>query len=97
MTGMSGSQSNNNGKEKDKTVGAIDSDDGRMWLENGRKETKKQMSKRLAEERRVQKREEIAERERIKAGVSTGQVTLTVPDLKLKKTGPKRESQGDWR
>ncbi|KAJ9107290.1 hypothetical protein QFC21_000737 [Naganishia friedmannii] len=89
MTGMSGSQSNNNGKEKDKTVGVIDSDDGRMWLENGRKETKKQMSKRLAEERRVQKREELAERERIKAGVSTGQVTLTVPDLKLKKTGPK--------
>ncbi|KAJ9090917.1 hypothetical protein QFC19_009343 [Naganishia cerealis] len=94
--GGGGSQSNHaatagGGKEKDKTVGMIDSDDGRMWLENGRKETKKQMSKRLAEERRVQKREEMAERERIKAGVSTGQVTLTVPDLKIKKPsgGPK--------
>lgn len=82
-----------NGKEKDRTVGVIDSDDGRMWLENGRKETKKQMSKRLAEERRVQKREELAERERIKAGLGTGAVVV-VPDLKVKKpTGPKRESR----
>jgi hypothetical protein len=80
-----------NGKEKDKTVGVIDSDDGRMWLENGRKETKKQMSKRMAEERRVQKREELAERERVKAGLSTAPVVV-VPDPKIKKpTGPKRE------
>lgn len=80
-----------NGKEKDKTVGVIDSDDGRMWLENGRKETKKQMSKRLAEERRVQKREELAERERVKAGMSTLPVAVA-SDPKIKKpTGPKRE------
>lgn len=86
--------SQSGGKEKDKTAGVIDSDDGRMWLENGRKETKKQMSKRLAEERRVQKREELAERERIKAGVAAGTVVVVPPDPKSKKAGPKRESRG---
>lgn len=86
-------------KEKPKTPGNIDSDDGRMWLENGRKETKKQMSKRLAEERRVLRREELAERDRIKAGLASGAI-LAVPEPpppnplmpKVKKLGPKRTS-----
>jgi hypothetical protein len=86
-------------KEKPKTPGQIDSDDGRMWLENGRKETKKQQSKRLAEERRVMRREELAERDRIKAGLASGAI-LAVPEPpppnpnpqpKVKKVGPKRK------
>lgn len=35
--------------------GTIDDEDGRLWLENGRKETKKQQAKRLAQERRDKK------------------------------------------
>ncbi|GHJ86039.1 hypothetical protein NliqN6_2441 [Naganishia liquefaciens] len=83
-------------KDKSKTPGNIDSDDGRMWLENGRKETKKQMSKRLAEERRVLRREELAERDRIKAGFASGTNTAAPESLlpnplmpKVKKVGPK--------
>lgn len=85
-------------KDKSKTPGNIDSDDGRMWLENGRKETKKQMSKRLAEERRVLRREELAERDRIKAGIASGAITAAAEPAppnplmpKVKKVGPKRK------